>query len=104
MNQHVTAPLVELEEISIAFGGIRAVDGASIDLFPGEVVGLLGHNGAGKTTLMGILSGLHAPDSGQALVAGLDVATSMADIRQSLGVCPQVPYLHNSLCTISNMI
>ena len=46
-------PLIDMEDISIAFGGIRAVDGASIDLFPGEVVALLGHNGAGKSTQIG---------------------------------------------------
>ncbi len=50
-------PLVEMRDISIAFGGIKAVDHASVDLFPGEVVGLLGHNGAGKSTLIKILSG-----------------------------------------------
>ena len=70
MNQHVTAPLVELEDISIAFGGIRAVDGASIDLFPGEVVGLLGHNGAGKSTLIKILSGAYKRDSGDIRIDG----------------------------------
>jgi len=51
------APLVEMRDISIAFGGIKAVDHASMDLYPGEVVGLLGHNGAGKSTLIKILSG-----------------------------------------------
>ena len=45
-------PLVEMQDVSIAFGGIRAVDHASVDLHPGEVVGLLGHNGAGKSTLI----------------------------------------------------
>jgi ABC-type glutathione transport system ATPase component len=49
MEQNQT-PLVEMKDISIAFGGIRAVDGASCDLYPGEVVALLGHNGAGKST------------------------------------------------------
>lgn len=43
------APLVEMKDICISFGGVRAVDHVSIDLFPGEVVGLLGHNGAGKS-------------------------------------------------------
>ena len=43
-----TPPLVEMRDISIAFGGIKAVDTVSVDLKAGEVVGLLGHNGAGK--------------------------------------------------------
>lgn len=63
-------PLVEMRDISIAFGGIRAVDGASVNLFPGEVVGLLGHNGAGKSTLIKILSGAYAADSGEIHVEG----------------------------------
>jgi D-xylose transport system ATP-binding protein len=63
-------PLVDLREISIAFGGIRAVDRASIDLFPGEVVGLLGHNGAGKSTLIKILSGAYKRDHGDIYIAG----------------------------------
>ncbi|MGB3500715.1 MAG: ATP-binding cassette domain-containing protein [Mesorhizobium sp.] len=63
-------PLVELRDISIAFGGIRAVDGASVELHPGEVVALLGHNGAGKSTLIKVLSGAYRRDSGQIFVNG----------------------------------
>ncbi|WP_245396433.1 ATP-binding cassette domain-containing protein [Jiella sonneratiae] len=59
-----------MEDISIAFGGIHAVDHASIDLFPGEVVALLGHNGAGKSTLIKILSGAYKRDSGEIYVRG----------------------------------
>jgi D-xylose transport system ATP-binding protein len=58
-------PLVEMRDISIAFGGIKAVDRASLDLHAGEVVGLLGHNGAGKSTLIKILSGAYRPDDGE---------------------------------------
>jgi D-xylose transport system ATP-binding protein len=50
-------PLVEMRDVSLSFGGVRAVDGASIDLYAGEVVALVGHNGAGKSTLIKILSG-----------------------------------------------
>src|SRR3546814_5004272 len=59
-----------MRDISIAFGGIKAVDGVSIDLFPGEVVGLLGHNGAGKSTLIKILSGAYRPDAGDIHING----------------------------------
>lgn len=65
-------PLVEMNDISISFGGIRAVDHASIDLFPGEVVGLLGHNGAGKSTLIKILSGAYKRDTGSIRINGED--------------------------------
>ena len=63
-------PLVELLDISIAFGGIKAVDHVSIDLYPGEVVGLLGHNGAGKSTLIKCLSGAYQADSGEIRING----------------------------------
>ena len=63
-------PLVEMKNVSIAFGGIKAVDHASVDLFPGEVVGLLGHNGAGKSTLIKVLSGAYKRDSGDIRING----------------------------------
>jgi D-xylose transport system ATP-binding protein len=63
-------PLVEMRDISIAFGGIRAVDHVTVDLYPGEVVGLLGHNGAGKSTLIKCLSGAYQMDSGQIFING----------------------------------
>ena len=66
----MTAPLVELRNISIAFGGIKAVDHVTVDLHPGEVVGLLGHNGAGKSTLIKCLSGAYQADSGEILIDG----------------------------------
>ncbi len=63
-------PLVEMKDVSIAFGGIKAVDHASVDLYPGEVVGLLGHNGAGKSTLIKVLSGAYKRDAGEILING----------------------------------
>ncbi|MEO1788911.1 MAG: ATP-binding cassette domain-containing protein, partial [Pseudomonadota bacterium] len=63
-------PLVEMRDISIAFGGIKAVDRVSVDLYPGEVVGLLGHNGAGKSTLIKCLSGAYHMDSGEIFING----------------------------------
>mgnify|MGYP000586726667 CR=1 FL=1 len=63
-------PLVDIRELSISFGGIKAVDRVSLDLYPGEVVGLLGHNGAGKSTLIKMLSGAYKADSGDILING----------------------------------
>ena len=64
------APLVEMKDVSIAFGGIQAVDNVSISLNAGEVVGLLGHNGAGKSTLIKMLSGAYKMDSGEIWING----------------------------------
>ncbi len=73
MADRTGTPLVELRDISIAFGGIKAVDHVTVDLYPGEVVGLLGHNGAGKSTLIKCLSGAYQADSGEILINGKKV-------------------------------
>jgi D-xylose transport system ATP-binding protein len=67
-------PLVEMRNINVAFGGVHAVRNVSIDLYAGEVVGLVGGNGAGKSTLMRVLSGAHPADSGEILVDGQSIA------------------------------
>jgi D-xylose transport system ATP-binding protein len=69
----MATPLVELRDISISFGGIRAVDHVTVDLFAGEVVGLLGHNGAGKSTLIKCLSGAYRKDHGEIYIDGQKV-------------------------------
>ncbi|GLT09533.1 ATP-binding cassette domain-containing protein [Sulfitobacter porphyrae] len=66
----MTTPLVEMKNVSIAFGGVQAVDNVSINLHAGEVVGLLGHNGAGKSTLIKMLSGAYKMDSGEIWIEG----------------------------------
>jgi D-xylose transport system ATP-binding protein len=92
-------PLVEMKDISIAFGGIRAVDHASVDLFPGEVVALLGHNGAGKSTLIKVLSGAYQRDHGDILINGETVEINnprhakrhgIETIYQTLGLADNV--------------
>ena len=66
-------PLCELRDIRVAFGGVHAVDGVTIDMYPGEVVALVGGNGAGKSTLVHTLSGAHPADSGEILINGQPV-------------------------------
>ncbi len=76
-------PLVELRDIRVAFGGLHAVDGVTVDLYPGEVVAIVGGNGAGKSTLMHTLSGAHPADSGQILINGEPVTIhNPRDARQ----------------------
>ena len=67
-------PLVEMRDINVAFGGVHAVRDVTLDMFAGEVIGLVGGNGAGKSTLMRVLSGAHPADSGEIHVQGEPVA------------------------------
>jgi len=67
-------PLVQMQDINVAFGGVHAVRDVTIDLYAGEVVGLVGGNGAGKSTLMRVLSGAHVADSGSIMVDGQPVS------------------------------
>jgi ABC-2 type transport system ATP-binding protein len=69
--------------------GLRALDGVSFDIQPGEFFGLLGPNGAGKTTLISILAGLSRATAGHVLVHGLDVVDDYANARRLLGIVPQ---------------
>ena len=86
-------PAISFQSVSKSFasscGPLKALDGVSFDIQPGEFFGLLGPNGAGKTTLISILAGLARPTSGKAVVLGSDVQSNYGDARRKLGVVPQ---------------
>jgi D-xylose transport system ATP-binding protein len=63
-------PIVEMRNINVSFGGVRAVNDVTVDVRAGEVIGLVGGNGAGKSTLMRALSGAHPADTGEILIDG----------------------------------
>jgi D-xylose transport system ATP-binding protein len=79
-------PIVEMRNIAVSFGGVRAVAGVTVDLYPGEVVGVVGGNGAGKTTLMRTLSGARPPDAGQILVNGMPATIGNPREAKALGI------------------
>ena len=79
-------PIVEMRNIQVSFGGVRAVAGVTMDLYPGEVVGVVGGNGAGKTTLMRTLSGARPPDAGQIFVNGQPVTIGNPRDAKALGI------------------
>jgi D-xylose transport system ATP-binding protein len=79
-------PLVELQDISISFGGVQAVEGASLSLFPGEVLALLGHNGAGKSTLIKILSGAYKRDGGTIRIDGQEATINNPRDAKAYGI------------------
>jgi D-xylose transport system ATP-binding protein len=85
-NNKTLVPLVELRDISVSFGGLRAVDGVDLTLYPGEVVALVGGNGAGKSTLMHTLAGAHPADSGQIFVNGEPVTIDNPRDARSHGI------------------
>ena len=104
MDAQTRTPLVEMKDISIAFGGLKAVDDASVDLYPGEVVGLLGHNGAGKSCLIKILSGAYRRDSGHIFINGEEATINnprdakqygIETIYQTLGLADNVDAASN---------
>ena len=100
-----STPLVELKDISISFGGIKAVDKVSVDLHPGEVVGLLGHNGAGKSTLIKCLSGAYNAESGEIFISGEKVViNNPRDARdQNIETIYQTLALADNLDAASNL-
>jgi ABC-2 type transport system ATP-binding protein len=71
------------------FGDVRALDGVDLDVPEGTVLGLLGPNGAGKTTAVRVLTTLLQPDSGRAVVAGLDVVKQPNEVRRAIGLSGQ---------------
>jgi ABC-type branched-subunit amino acid transport system ATPase component/branched-subunit amino acid ABC-type transport system permease component len=80
------APALVTRDVRVRFGGIVALDDASIVVEEGQIVGLIGPNGAGKTTLMNVISGVQRASSGSVRVFGCDVAGLPPDFRASLGV------------------
>jgi D-xylose transport system ATP-binding protein len=79
-------PIVEMRDINVSFGGVHAVAGVSVDVRPGEVIGLVGGNGAGKSTLMRALSGAHRADSGEILLDGKPVTITNPRDAKNVGI------------------
>ena len=98
-------PLVEMRDISLSFGGVHAVERASIDLYAGEVLALVGHNGAGKSTLIKILSGAYRRDAGSILVRGQEAAIGNPRDAKAHGIetIYQTLALANNIDTAANL-
>ena len=79
-------PVIEMHDISIAFGGVPALSGVDLRLFPGEVHALMGENGAGKSTLIKALTGVYPVDAGAIVVSGQARSFSSTADAQNAGI------------------
>jgi ABC-2 type transport system ATP-binding protein len=99
-----STPTIEVCQLTKTYpGGVEAVKGIDFDVAPGEVFGLLGPNGAGKSTTVGMLTTTIAPTSGEARVAGFDVATEPIAARQAAAVVFQEPVVDRPLTGRRNL-
>ena len=96
-------PAVSVENISMKFGAIQALDNLSFDVNKGEIYGIIGPDGAGKTTLFRILTTLMLADSGTAFVDGLDVVKDYKQIRNIIGYMPGKFSLYQDMTVEENL-
>ncbi|PSR25774.1 MAG: ABC transporter ATP-binding protein [Sulfobacillus thermosulfidooxidans] len=98
-------PLMTVTNIAKKFGGFRALDGISLVVEPGEILGLVGPNGSGKTTLINVISGLYYPDHGSIHFQGVDIARLPMHKRAGLGINRtfQIPKPFKSLTVQENV-
>lgn len=78
--------MLEVRNLHLSFGGIKALQGVSFTARAGEITGVIGPNGAGKTSLFNAMSGFYTPDSGQVLFDGNDITRLAPDARAALGI------------------
>ena len=82
----MTSPVLTARGMVKTFGHVVGLDGVDLDLYPGEVLGIIGDNGAGKSTLIKIISGFQKPDEGRLVVKGEEVELRSVDHARSLGI------------------
>ncbi|MBI2169689.1 MAG: ABC transporter ATP-binding protein [Actinobacteria bacterium] len=82
----MSRPVLSVRNVRVSFGGLAALDDVSIDVVPGEVVGIIGPNGAGKSTLLNVVSGFVEPQSGEVRLEGREITGLLPYRRARLGI------------------
>lgn len=95
---------IEVHELTRNYNGLRAVDGISFIVNPGEIFGFLGPNGAGKTTTIRMLTGQLLPTSGSAKVAGYDIVSERQQLKPRIGVVFDSQNLYERMSARENLI
>lgn len=95
--------MIEIRDLRRAYGDRVALDGVSLEVRPGEIVGLLGANGAGKSTLLRTAAGLQPPDAGVVRLAGHDVWEQPLAARARLGYAAEEPTFHEELSAAEHL-
>ncbi|AQQ71949.1 Daunorubicin/doxorubicin resistance ATP-binding protein DrrA [Limihaloglobus sulfuriphilus] len=101
MNENVNT--IEVESLAKSFDGVKAVDGISFSVRPGELFGFLGPNGAGKTTTINMLTGLARADSGSIRIGGMDCSLQHRAAQHLIGVVPDESNLYPELTGFDNL-
>ena len=86
--------MIEVQDLTKAYGPVTAVDHVSFTVNKGEILGFLGPNGAGKTTTMRILTGFMPATAGTAKIGGFDVFNDSMEVRRRIGYLPEAPPLY----------
>ena len=88
-NFLIGSPILAVNNISLRFGGVKAITDTSFSVRQHEIKAIIGPNGAGKTSTIAMLTGLYPPTSGETNICGFDLGTQMHRIHEAMGVCPQ---------------
>ena len=99
------APILELRNVDVAYGKLRALHGVNLAVRPGEVIALLGANGAGKSTTLRAISGLLAPTAGDIVYRGTSIARRRPDaiVRGGIAHCPEERHVWPELSVRDNL-
>jgi ABC-2 type transport system ATP-binding protein len=99
----MTQPAILVDDIRYSYGRVRAVDGISFEVEPGEILGFLGPNGAGKSTTIKMLTGQLTPQGGTAKVLGSDVSRDSVEVQARIGVCFEEKNLYDNMSGEENL-